>query len=677
MKLRDTFLAPYKEKPEPFNTLGSFVYYRTYSRYLPEEHRRERWWETVKRVVEYNTSLAPTTEEEAETLYDNIFHLRQLPSGRTLWTGGTKASQLYPLSNFNCAFLVLDSIDAFADIFYLLLVGAGVGIRILEEDIASLPSVKDVEVIHRPYVGVLPHERREYSVFTVNSDHEATIVIGDSKEGWTTALTWYLNVRFGMKENIRRLVFDYSNIRPHGERLRTFGGYASGHESMRRMIEGIEAVFSRSCGQSLRPVDVMDIANYIAQNVVSGGTRRSSEMILFSPDDEDIKQAKSHLYTKQEDGTWTFNEALSQRTMSNNSVFYQEKPTLEAWKHHMKCMRTSGEPGFVNAQAGKKRRDHFQGVNPCGEILLDDKQVCNLAEVNLLAFVDENGHVDMEGLYEAQRLSARLAYRMACVTLELPAWNEKNRRDRLVGCSITGVQDFFNQARITSREERISLYKTLRYIAETACAELAEELHQQPPVLVTTCKPSGTASQVYGGVSSGIHYAHAPYYLRRIRISASDPLLRVARALHYPVFPEVGQREETADTFVIEFPCKSPKGRCKNDVTAEEQFQDYLDVVTHYATHNASNTITVRNDEWDDLAEAVYRHWDDVVSMSFLPQDDSFYQLMPYEEITEEEYLRRKSTMKPFDPSLIALYEKDYEEYDLGSDCDGGLCPIR
>ena len=250
------------------------------------------------------------------------------------------------------------------------------------------------------------------------------------------------------------------------------------------------------------------------------------------------------------------------------------------------------------------------------------------------------------------------------------------QRDRLLGCSLTGWQDMVNATGM-NREEQSSLLDKLRETAHEAAGKIARQLGQKEPLLVTTVKPEGTLS-LLPTVSSGIHYSHSQYYVRRVRITATDPLCKVCEELGYPVFPEVGQDEETCRTKVVEFPVKAPEGRVKADVSAIEQLENYKMFMTHYVDHNCSITVHVRDDEWDDVEEWVWINWDDIVALSFLSYDDSFYELLPYEAISEEEYLKRKDAMKPFNPSLISKYEQEESELDIGvSDCANGVCPIR
>lgn len=676
------FLSPYKHMPNPMEQLGAFVYTRTYSRYLPQQGRREFWWETVRRAVEYNTSLAPTSREEAEKLYDNIYHLRQFLSGRTLWVGGTPVAEKYPMANYNCAFTVIDDFMAYHDLFYLLMVGSGVGVRVLKSDAEQLPPVRtDLKILHKSYDPVPADQRLEYTNLTFRRD-TATLAIGDSKEGWAQALSRYFELITNREyEGVTTLVVDYDSIRPKGERLKTFGGTASGSGSMMTMLDKIHKVVIAAGARDgaartqLRPIDLLDIANIIGENVVSGGVRRTSEIGLVDADDETCIQAKSNLY-RQVNGHWEMDKSIAHRQMSNNSIFYREKPTREKLHWHLQQMRYSGEPGWVNEEAGLKRRPNFCGCNPCGEILLDSNGLCNLTTVNVMAFVQGDGTLDRAGLLEAQRLSARAGYRMTCRELEMYRWDRVQKRDRLLGCSLTGWQDMVNATGL-DRAQQAQLLDELRAQARKAADEMADQLGGNRPLLVTTIKPEGTLS-LLPTVSSGVHYSHSPYYIRRVRITATDPLCRVCEELGYPVLPEVGQDPEDPTTKVLEFPVKAPAGRVKGDVTAIEQLENYKMFMEHYVDHNCSITVHVRENEWDDVEQWVWDHWDDVVALSFLSYDDSFYELLPYEEIDQAEYQRRKAAMRPFNPALLCCYEHEETELDIGaSDCANGVCPVR
>lgn len=674
----DAFLAKYKHQPSPLAELGNFVFYRTYSRYLPELRRREYWWETCARTVDYNCSLVPgTTKEEAEALYDNMFHLRQFLSGRTMWIGGTEVAKRNPMANYNCSFLVMDSISCFYELTYLLMIGTGVGLRIKKEDVDKLPAMRNnYNLIHKEY-SPRPKIKRLEHTKVVFEDNTATIHIGDSKNGWADAINNFMILLSDARySNITNIVIVYDSVRPQGERLKTFGGTASGHSAIRDIFTKINNVFKNKEKRflfKLKPIDVLDICNIIGEGVIVGGVRRTAEIILFDSDDKECIEAKSNMF-RQIGDKWIANSHLLHRSMSNNSIYYTSKPTRDEWSWHIKTMKNSGEPAFINQEAASKRRPNFKGVNPCGEVLLDSRQMCNLTTVNVMAFVKEKD-LDLEGLINAQTLSARAGYRMTMIDLELPKWDAIQKRDKLIGCSLTGWQDMVNATNM-SRDDQAYLLRLLRKVAHTAVEEYAQSLKQAPPLLTTTIKPEGTLSQL-PTVSSGVHYSHSPYYIRRIRVNASDPIVKVCNELGYRVLPEVGQELSTAKTLVVEFPVKAPKGKTKYDVSAIEQLENYKMFMENYVDHNCSITVHVRNDEWDDVEQWVWDNWDDIVGISFINLDDNFYDLMPYEAIDEEEYNKREEEMRPFVPNLISKYENNEETELFDDECSSGSCPIR
>ena len=493
--LSEEFISKYKHIGSHMNQLGSFVYYRTYSRWLPEERRREYWWETVRRAVEYNCSLVPTKREEAEELYDNIFHLRQFLSGRTFWVGGTPVSYNYPMANFNCAFEIINDFHSFRDLFYLLMIGSGVGVRILKSDIEQLPKVRgNYKIIHEDYTPVEKSKREDNTSVEFSHNNSVRITVGDSKEGWVQSLDYFFSfITSSEYRNINTIIINYNNVRPKGEVLKTFGGTASGHSSMKNMFTKIDMVVKKRSAIEgkdrfkLRPIDCLDIANIIGENVVVGGVRRTAEIMLIDYDDTECIEAKSKLY-KQIDGQWIVDKDIIHRSMSNNSIYYRKKPTRDQLKWQIEQMRYSGEPGWVNEEAGRKRRDNMNGVNPCGEILLDNKGLCNLTTVNVYAFVDEKGNLDERGLLRAQRLSARAAYRMTCVELELSQWDRVQQRDKLTGCSLTGWQDMVNAVGL-DRNQQAALLRKLRDAANSEAERYAAEIGEKAPLLVTTIKP--------------------------------------------------------------------------------------------------------------------------------------------------------------------------------------------
>ncbi|MGM0509156.1 MAG: ribonucleoside-triphosphate reductase, adenosylcobalamin-dependent [Fusobacteriota bacterium] len=671
----------HKHDLTPMDNLGTFVFYRTYSKYLKGLERRERWWETTARAVRYNTNLDPTLpDEEKSEVLDLVFNNKLFLSGRTLWMGGGEIADTYPMANFNCAFEVIDSLEAFKDLFYLLMIGSGVGVRVLKKDVDKIPELRsNILVVHEDYAPVPVEERLDITSLISLDNSTIKIIVGDSKEGWVTAIEHYLAIMSSIDYNsVERVIINYDNVRPKGEKLKRFGGTASGHIPLRRMFRKIKEVVDRKSindKTKLKPIDCLDIANIIGENVVSGGVRRTAEIVLIDPDDKECIEAKSKLYVKK-DGKFVQNKEISHRTVSNNSIMYQSKPTREKLNWQIDQMKTSGEPAFINAEAAKKRKPTFKGTNPCGEILLEDKGLCNLTSVNVMGFV-ENSKLNEEKLYNAQKHSVKSAIRLTLVDLERPKWDRTHKSDKIVGCSLTGWQDMVNAAGL-DKDQEIEILKNLREVAHDEAEKYCNTLGIKKPDLVTTVKPEGTQSQM-PGVSSGLHYSHSPYFVRRVRINADDPLCKVMEDLEYPIFPEVGQTKEDCTTKVVEFPVKAPEGKTKYDVSAIEQLETYKMFMEHYVDHNASITVHVRNNEWDDVKEWMWDNWDDVVGVTFLSLNDSNYPLLPYESIDKKEYEERMEKMKNFRPSLINKYENEDGKSSLegSKSCESGVCPIR
>jgi ribonucleoside-triphosphate reductase len=671
--------------------------------------------------VEYNVSLAvkhyeklkteydrEQLKKEAEKLFDNMFNLKQFLSGRTLWIGGTQSAEKHPLANFNCSFLEIKDWSDLGDLFYLLLVGTGVGFRCTKEMSANLPKVRtDVTLIHSEYHPLAPNERLESTDVSILENGYAKMYIGDSKEGWVDALRWYFRLLTeSVYGNIHTIKLSYNSVRPKGERLKTFGGTASGHEPLKEMFEGFDKVLKNELDSSLapivdgrvRPIHILDMGNLIGYNVVVGGVRRTAEIFLCDADDWESILAKYgingvwdmqkhdevvekltemnvcpewiHDIAVQGDGRFHLNH----RRMSNNSIAFEEKPSREMLNLIYTIMRGEGEPGFVNLEEANRRRPNAKGLNPCAEILLDSYGVCNLTTVNVSAFV-ENGELDESALLEAQMLSARAGFRMTLVDLELPHWSEVQKRDRLLGCSLTGWKDAVEKLEFDNNDEHW-LLEDLGNFARQEANDYAYKLRVPSPLLVTTVKPEGTLSQLAGGVSSGLHYSHSPYYIRRIRINAADPLVNVVKELGWNMNPEVGSTMENARTLVIDFPVASGAQTTKDDVSAEQQFETYFLFQQAYTEHNSSNTITVKPNEWEEAESIVWTHWDSFVGVSFLSHDGGSYALAPYEAISKEQYEQMVATMKPFDHKLLEKYEGE-STLDGADNCENGVCPIR
>lgn len=550
---------------------------------------------------------------------------------------------------------------------------------------------------------------------------------------WRESIDYFFGLLSNKKyEQVTRLTIVYDSIREKGERLKTFGGTASGHTSTKNMFTVIDKVIKDKLDEriapiengKLRPIHVMDICNAVAYNVVSGGVRRSAQICLFDFDDNEVMFAKyglNGLYGHKSQETYNYLKDLGHpmpemefqysddvidfttgemipfvpgrfhlehRRMSNNSAVYFKKPDRDILHMIVKLLETEGEPGFVNAEEALRRFPDFKGVNPCVEILLDDRGLCNLSTIPVINHV-RNGVLDKESLFEAARVSARIGVRMTTIDLELPEWDAVQKKHRLTGCSMTGWQDMLEATSMTLEEE-IELLKELRTITHKASYEYADFLGVPRPANVTAIKPEGTQSLLAGGTSSGLHVAHAPFYYRRVRITATDPLCQAVESMGWPVENEVGQgitytdpktgEEVTSEvsTKVITFALKSPAKRTKEDLTVEEQFNTYFTFQEHYTDQNTSNTITVKPHEWETVEEILWGRWDEMLAVSFLALDGGTYQLAPLEAITEEQYEAHIAKMVDFDPAILEAFETS-EEFDISTAdaCDAGACPIR
>lgn len=627
------------------NPLAEFVYYRTYAKWIGDEGRRETWLETVDRYVDFMRDAigSKLTEREYTEIREAILQQESMPSMRLLQFAG-RAARRTNVCAYNCSFIAPRSFQDFAEIMYISMCGTGVGWSVESENIQALPQIQ------KQIGKKLP-----------------LYVIPDSKEGWADAFSFGMKTWFDGAD----VSFDFSHIRPAGSRLHTMGGKSSGPGPIQSLLEFTRERILRRQGRHLSNLDAHDIICKIGECVVAGGVRRSAMISLSDLDDEAIRDSKKG----------QFYIAEGQRMLANNSAVYTTKPSttefLDEWIALVKS--GSGERGIFNRGSlvhtlPQRRLDQWQGAiypswgtNPCGEIILQSKQFCNLSEV--IARADDTE----ESLIEKVRIATILGTYQSSLTYFpylSPEWKKNCEQERLLGVSITGQWDS-----ACARDPQI--LKKLKATAIETNRKYAKRFGIGPSTCITCVKPSGTVSQTVD-CASGMHPRHAPYYIRRIRISATDALFKMLKDQGVPYFPEVGQTIETASTYVLEFPVKAPDGAiCKDDIDAITQLEHWKIVKEHYTEHNPSVTISVGDDEWLTVANWVYTHWDLVGGLSFLPRSNHVYQLAPYEAITKEKYEEMRRRLGELDFSKIVIYERDDEtEVKKELACVAGLCEI-
>jgi len=636
------------------NSLGEFVYYRTYSRWIDEEGRRETWIETVGRYVAYMKGKLgkKLKESEYQQIREGILRHEAMPSMRLLQFAG-KAADTTNVCAYNCSYIAPESFRDIAEIMYVSMCGTGAGWSVESQNVQRLPQI-------------------QFQSGVKLSAH----IIEDSKEGWCDAFIKGMETWASGKD----IEFDYSLIRPAGARLKTMGGKASGPAPLQRLLNFTREKMFKKQGKRLSNLDVHDIICMVGDCVVAGGVRRSAMISLSDFDDQEIRDAKK--------GQFYLNEP--QRTLANNSAVYLQKPTneefLEEWMALIKSR--SGERGIFNRGSlvktlPKRRLDEFTkaglmepgsgmitglvGTNPCGEILLQSKQFCNLSEVVARAEDTE------ETLVQKIRLATILGTFQSTLT-NFPylskQWKENCERERLLGVSITGQWD----CPLVRKPE---VLEKLRKETIRINQVYAKKFGINASTCITCVKPSGTLSQMVD-CSSGMHPRHSQYYIRRIRIAATDTLFKMLKDQGVPFHPEVGQSADNATTYVLEFPVKAPTGGVfRDDVSALEQLEYWKIVKTKYTEHNPSTTISVGDDEWLAVADWLYKNWDIVGGLSFLPRDNHVYQLAPYETIDEKTYHELAKRLSHIDYSKIITYEKQ-NETDLKKElaCVAGVCEI-
>lgn len=619
------------------NAYQNFIYKRTYSRWNYKQNRRETFNETVSRYIEFfkNRFKTHKNKEVIYNLLDSseklINSLSIMPSMRALWSAGG-ALEIENAAGYNCAYTTIRSIKDFADIMYILMCGVGIGFSVENKYIKNLPIIK-----------------RRFS------ETDKTIVFEDSKKGWAEGFYEWLTCLF----NGEIPSYDLSKIRKKGAILKTFGGRASGAEPLKSLLEFTKEVIKGNAGKQLSSVNVADIVCKISEIVVVGGVRRSATMCLTDASDNKMAYYKEGKY-------W---EKYPYRALANISLVYEEPPIFDDflidWMNILGS--NTGERGIINRHAlkekakaiGREVRDF--GVNPCGEIILRDKQFCNLTEVVLR---DSDEVEDIQDKIKYATFLGVIQSTLTDFNFISEEYKNNSEEERLLGVSLTGLADC-----------KFIFPFWLRRKAKEYAKEFADLLGINHPVAVTTIKPSGTVSQLVNS-SSGIHPIFSEYYIRRVRISTSDPLFRFLVDEGFEYKPEVGQNTDDCSTAVFEFPVKStPNSVTRKDMNALTQCKIVKDFYNKWCDHNVSCTIYVKDHEWFRVGEWVFDNINEIGGMSFLPFDNGVYQLAPYEEITKEQYEEMLKKIPNVDYSKLSFYEK--EDYTLGSKeyaCVGGAC---
>ena len=619
----------------------SFIHTSRYARWLEEEGRRESWSETVERYMDNVVRTKAGDDSYVNKIRDAIMSLEVMPSMRAMMTAGPAATRDNTCM-YNCSYLPVDDPKSFDEAMFILLCGTGVGFSVERQFVSKLPEIPELFV------------------------SETTIVVKDSKEGWAKALRQVLALLWAGEIP----QWDIGLVRPAGAKLKTFGGRASGPAPLVELFNFVITTFKNAQGRKLSSIECHDIMCKIGEVVVVGGVRRSAMISLSNLSDDRMRHAKS--------GAWWENDP--QRALANNSVSYTEKPDAVSFMREWMALveSGSGERGVFNRQASKKqaekngRRDpnYEFGTNPCSEIILRPNQFCNLTEVVVRA-TDS-----MEDLERKVKLATILGTIQSTYT-KFPylrkVWNKNTEEERLLGVSLTGIMD---NSLMTIKNK--GLEKTLEYlrgICVSTNAEWADRLGIPVAAAITCVKPSGTVSQLVDS-ASGIHARHSPYYIRTVRGDNKDPLTQFMSDQGIPNEPCVMKPDQTT---VFSFPVKSPnKAVVTEDMTAIEQLETWLMYQRHWCEHKPSVTINVRKDEWFEVGAFVYKYFDEMSGVSFLPYNEHTYQQAPYQEVDKDQYKDLLSAM----PSAIAWSElANYEKEDNTVSmqtmaCTGDVCEM-
>ena len=625
-----------------------FIHLSRYSRWLPEKGRRETWSETVGRYFDFFTEHLQEQNEfklddvSRKRLEEAVLSQKVMPSMRCLMTAG-EALKRENVAGYNCSYVAVDSTRAFDEILYILMNGTGVGFSVERQDVMKLPNVADE--LHPT---------------------DTTIVVPDSKLGWAKSLKELIHLLYSGQIPS----WDLSKVRPAGAPLKTFGGRASGPEPLDQLFRFAINIFKNASGRKLTSLECHDLVCKIAEIVVVGGVSRSALISLSNLSDDRMRVAKS--------GQWW--EDNGQRALANNSACYPEKPEIGIFMDEWKSLydSKSGERGIFNRQSAKEqagrngRRDNDWdfGTNPCSEIILRSKQFCNLSEVVIRATDD------MKTLKEKVKFATILGtFQSTLVNFKYLTrdWAKNTEEERLLGVSLTGIMDnTLTNGKEPGLDKRLD---ELRKVAIATNAEWADKIGINQSVSITCVKPSGTVSQLVDS-ASGIHARHNPYYIRTVRADKKDPLAMYMRDAGFPCEDDVMKPDHT---YVFSFPMKAPENAVmRQDMTAIEQLELWLVYQKHWCEHKPSVTISVKEDEWFEVGAWVYKHFDWMSGVSFLPYSEHVYKQAPYQDCDSVVYQRELDKMpKNIDWTKLSAYETtDMTEGAQELACVAGGCEI-
>lgn len=627
----------------------NFIAVSRYSRWLEDENRRETWTETVDRYVGFMKNHMDTnyegvvSERKWNEIRTAILNHEIMPSMRALMTAGPALAR-ENLAQFNCSFIAIDDPRAFDEALYILMNGVGLGFSVEAQYVAQLPTIA---------------EHFEHT--------DSTIVIADSKAGWAKAYRELIALLY--QGQIPRV--DPTNVRPAGARLKTFGGRASGPQPLIDLFSFTIEKFKDAAGRKLSPLEAHDIMCKVGEVVVVGGVRRSALISQSDLGNYEMAKAKS--------GAWW--EFEPQRALANNSAVYYKKPSIGEFLTEWGSLyeSKSGERGIINMEGLKTssyapRRDlsKVQGLNPCAEILLRSKQLCNLTEVVVRA---EDDQADLERKVALATLLGTVQSSLTKFGYVRKVWRDNCEEERLLGVSLTGQ---FGHTTLNGSEGLDKLGEWLDSMKEKAVStneRYANKMGINVSTAITTAKPSGTVSQLTES-SSGMHPWHNEYYIRTVRADNKDPLTVFMKESGIPNEPDVMKPDHTT---VFSFPQKAPEGAVtREQVTALDHLEIWKVYKTRWTEHNPSVTINVREDEWIEVANWVYDNWSDVGGISFLPYSEHTYKQAPYQDCTEADYYLAKAQMpEKISWDLLSLYE--FEDNTTGSQtlsCSSGSCEI-